>query len=79
MRENRERKGKEKTKKNIIKGKERRNKGCVEKEEEKKEKKKKKNKVVQFFFTVFRRPEFDSLRIKVCLLDESYKQGTKYR
>ena len=35
--------------KNIIKGKEMRNIGCVEKEEEKKKKKKKKNKVVQKF------------------------------
>ena len=40
-------------KKNIIKGKERRNKGCVEKEEEKRKKKQKKNKVVQIFLQCF--------------------------
>ena len=54
-------------KKNLIKGRERRNKRGVEKEEEK-QKTKAKTKLSNFF-TVFRRPEFGSPRIKVGLLD----------
>ena len=54
-------------KKNIIKGRERRNKRGVEKEEEKRKKKQKQS--YPIFFTVFRRPEFSSPRIKVGLLD----------
>ena len=60
----------ERKKKNIIKGKEMRNKGCVEKEEEKR---KKKNQSCPNFFTVFRWSKFGNLGIKVGLLDVSYE------